>query len=66
MASKHFLVQEVVEPTHAAEVLDLVFTNNCELVSGVNVESWPAFSDHKLVVLDTTFQPPKKNTDLEQ
>ena len=37
MASKHFLVQEVVEPTHAIEVIDLVFTNNCELVSEVNV-----------------------------
>ena len=66
MASKHFLVQEVVEPTHAIEVLDLVFTNNCELVSEVNVESWPAFSDHKLIVMDTTFQPPQKKTDLKQ
>ena len=47
MASKHFLLQEVLEPTHAVEVLDLVFSNNCELISGVTVESWPSFTDHK-------------------
>ena len=30
LSTKHSLLQEVDQATHAAEILDLVFTNNCE------------------------------------
>ena len=56
LASKHCMLQEVEEPTHLVEVLDLVFTNNSEIVVNINVESWPAFTDHKLVVVTTSFE----------
>ena len=56
LANKHCLLQEVDLATHAVEILDLVFTNNCELLSSVVVESWSQFSDHNLVIANTTFQ----------
>ena len=66
MASKHFLLQEVLQPTHSVEVLDLVFSNNCELVSGVKVENWTAFTDHRLVVVSTTYQTPTEEAVQEE
>ena len=66
LASKHYLVQEVDRATHSIEILDLVFTNNCELVSSIGLEDWPAFSDHKLVVVSTTYQLSSTGPDKEQ
>ena len=63
LASKHCLVQEVDRPTHSVEILDLVFTNNCELVNHIAMEDWPAFTDHKLVVVSTSFQLSPSNLD---
>ena len=54
-ATRHSLVQQVDLPTHGVEILDLIFTNNPDLVSSVMVESWPAFTDHKLVTASTSF-----------
>ena len=59
-------MQEVDLATHAVEILDLVFTNNCELLSSVLVESWDRFSDHKLVISNTTYQLGKSEMLLEQ
>ena len=56
LASKYSLQQEVDTPTHAVEILDLVFSNNCELLSNVAAESWDRFSDHSLVIASTTYQ----------
>ena len=42
-AVKHCLIQQVDMVTHGAEVLDLIFTNNPDLVSSVSAESWPKF-----------------------
>ena len=39
LASKYSLQQEVDTPNHAVEILDLVFSNNCELLSNVAAES---------------------------
>ena len=66
LANKYFLIQEILEPTHATEVLDLVFTNNCELVCGTHLENWTAFTDHRLVVVDTTFKVATETTTLEE
>ena len=56
LANKHCLLQEVLEPTHGIEVLDLVFTNNSEIVSGVKCEGWSCFTDHHLVLIETSLQ----------
>jgi hypothetical protein len=61
LASKHALLQQVDKATHAVETLDLVFTNNCELVSSTEVEDWPAFSDHRLVIVHTYFKLKEEN-----
>ena len=56
LASKYSLQQEVNTPTHAVEILDLVFSNNCELLTSVVSEKWDKFSDHNLVIASTTYQ----------
>ena len=56
LATKYSLVQQVNQVTHGAEVLDLIFCNNSEMISSIQVESWPAFSDHSLVVASTSFK----------
>ena len=49
LATKYCLVQQVDIPTHGCEILDLIFTNNHEQISAVTAESFPAFTDHKVV-----------------
>ena len=66
LAAKHFMQQEVDMPTHAAECLDLILTNNCDLVSGCQTENFPSFSDHKLVIAHTTFHLNEERDKLEQ
>ena len=60
-AAKHFLQQVVEGPTHAAECLDLIWTNNCDLVSSSGQEDCSQFSDHKLVTANTTYKFSQKN-----
>ena len=66
LASKHCLLQEVECPTHAVEILDLVFSNNCELLSSVAVENWDTFTDHRLVIAHTTYQYRQEDQEREQ
>ena len=47
LSIKYSLLQEVDQATHLVEVLDLNFTNNCELISSIGVEDWRAFTDHR-------------------
>ena len=62
LATKHSLLQEVDQVTHGVEILDLVFTNNCELLSSIAVENWPIFTDHRLVVASTNYQHSQQDT----
>ena len=66
LALKHHLIQEVDRPTHAASILDLIWTSDAHLVSTVTVEAWPAFTDHKVVTAHSTYQlgrqPQEKET----
>ena len=68
LAIRHCLMQQVDQITHGTEILDLIFTNNSDLISTVAVESWPSFSDHKLVIACTSFdigtEPDKKEVHL--
>ena len=36
--------------------LDLIFTNNPDLISSVSVEPWPVFTDHRVVIAQSTYQ----------
>ena len=56
LAVKHSLIQQIDQPTHGNEILDLVLTNNCDLINSFHAESWPAFSDHKLVTIDVSYK----------
>ena len=56
IAMRHCLIQQVDKPTHGSEILDLILTNNHELVSTVSVESWPRFTDHRVVTAHVSFQ----------
>jgi hypothetical protein len=46
----NFLSQLVTEPTCGLNTLDLVLTNNCELVSHIDVRPTVKLSDHSLVI----------------
>ena len=52
---KHSLLQQVDQVTHGKEVLELIFSNNEDLVSSVSVEAWPSFTDHNLVTANVTY-----------
>ena len=56
LAVKHSLIQKVDVPTHGIEILDLIFSNDHDQVSSVSVESWPRFTDHKLVTANVSYQ----------
>ena len=55
LALKHSLIQQVDHVTHGREILDLIYTNNCDLVSSVKVDPWPCFTDHSLVTATMSF-----------
>ena len=66
LVDKYCLIQEVNLPTHGREILDLVFSNNCTLVSGVAVEDWSTFTDHRLVIVNTSYQQSKHLDTVEE
>ena len=55
-ASKFCLNQEVERPTHAVEILDLIFTNNPDLITTVNETDFPQFTDHRVISVQTSFR----------
>ena len=56
LALKYSLIQQVDKPTHGVEILDLIFSNDQDLVSSVSVEAWPRFTDHKIVTACVSYQ----------
>ena len=56
LAVKFSLIQQVDQPTHGIEILDLIFSNDQDLVSSVSVEAWPRFTDHKIVTANVSYQ----------
>ena len=50
------MCQQVDLITHGKEILDLIFTNNEDLVCSVGVDSFPSFTDHKIVTASVTYQ----------
>ena len=47
------------------EILDLIFSNNDDLVSSVSAEPWPCFTDHHVVSASVSYKL-GKDTDLEE
>ena len=56
----HHMAQYVDQPTHNVEVLDLVFTSDQELVSHISTESFPSFTDHKVLSVKVNYLLGKK------
>ena len=65
MANKHSLIQQVDKVTHAVEILDLFFANDCDLVSSVQVDDWSSFSDHKGVIVEVSYKTPTDHDSAE-
>ena len=62
VAVKHSLIQQVDQTTHGREILDLIFSNDEDLVSSVSVEAWPAFTDHSLITAAVSYKLEKEVT----
>ena len=60
LALKHSLIQQVEQVTHGKEILDLIFSNNDDLVSSVSVAEWPAFTDHSIVTASVSYKLEKE------
>jgi hypothetical protein len=56
------LFQKVFEPTRGANILDLVLTNDCQLVTNVSVTEKFAGSDHERVTLSINIPPVRSFT----
>ena len=56
LSLKYSLIQQVDKVTHGREILDLLFSNNEDLVSSVLVTPWPGFTDHSIVTASVTYQ----------
>ena len=68
LALKHNLIQYVDKVTHGNEILDLIYTNDNDLVSSIQAEPWPTFTDHSVVSATVSYQlgrePAKMETHL--
>ena len=53
---KHNMIQQVSQATRGREILDLIFVNNEDLVSSVEIESWPTFTDHSIVTASVSYK----------
>ena len=56
IALRHHMAQLVDQPTHGVEILDLVFTSDLAAVSHIDMESFPLFTDHKVLSIKVTFK----------
>ena len=52
----HHLAQHVDRVTHGKEVLDLVFTNNQDLLHSIDSEYFPQFTDHSVITMKTNYK----------
>ena len=54
IVEKYGMTQQVEEVTHGQEILDVVFTSDQHLVSHVEIDFFPTFTDHGVVTCGTT------------
>ena len=55
LMQKHHLVQTVDLITHGVETLDLVWSNNPDMISHIEATPYPQFTDHSVVKANTTY-----------
>jgi hypothetical protein len=58
------MVQLAGSPTHGKEILDLVFTSDPQLVTHMNMEPFPEFTDHSVLSVEVNYKlgvPPNKD-----
>ncbi|KAG0720571.1 hypothetical protein GWK47_048219 [Chionoecetes opilio] len=69
IANSTFLIQVITEPTRGKNILDLLFTNNCDAVNNISAEK-TIFSDHNLLRIHTNYQkstlPPEVTSPAEK
>ena len=49
LAVRHHMAQLVDQPSHGVEILDLVYSSDQDLVSHIDMEPFPEFTDHKIL-----------------
>ena len=59
-------IQQIDKVTHGTEILDLVFTNNQELISNLEVTEWTQFTDHKFIIASVTYQDQLNESEQEE
>ena len=52
----HNMAQYVNEVTHGKEILDILFTNDPDLIHSLCTESFPSFTDHELVNIRVNYK----------
>ena len=50
LAAKFGLIQKVDKATNTFKILDLILSSDMRLITDINVESFPIFSDHKYIM----------------
>ena len=66
LAAKHCLQQFVDGPTRGGEILDLIWSNNSEMISNFQREDCTNFSDHKLITANTTYILSESNSEIKE
>ena len=56
LMARHSMVQTVGSPTHGNEILDLIWSNNHELVTEIQVTPYLEFTDHSVIVAATSYK----------
>ena len=56
LMAKHSMVQTVDSATHGHEVLDLIWTNNQDLLSDIKVTPYLEFTDHSIITATTSYK----------
>ena len=56
LMAKHSMLQTVGGATHGNEVLDLIWTNNQDLVSDIRVTPYLEFTDHSIIAAATSYK----------
>ena len=62
LMANHNLVQTVDQATHGCEILDLIWTNNEDLISDIQVMPYLEFTDHSVIVATTSFKMKEENS----
>ena len=66
LTNQYNMAQYIDKITHGREILDLIFSNDPNLVHSVSTESLPSFTDHMLVTLRVNYElqkPPERSSE---